>query len=84
MREGEAECVFFSFRARSVRGTKENPITETGKITKAKGVAFDDLDLVVEAFGKGISIWAVKRVNDRLKPSLVCSSTTDKRINITV
>ena len=84
MREGVAERVFFSFRARSVRGTKENPITETGKITKTKGVAFDDLDLVIEAFGKGVGIWAVKRVNDRLKPSLVCNSTTDKRLDIAV
>ena len=84
MREGVAERVFFSFRARSVRGTKEYSISETSKITKTKGVAFDDFDLVIEAFGKGISIWAVKRVYDRFKPSLICSSTTNKRLNITV
>ena len=84
MREGEAERVFFSFRARSVRGTKEYSISETSKITKTKGVSFDDLDLVIEAFGKGVGIWTVKRVYDRFKPSLICSSTTNKRLDIAV
>ena len=75
-------ALFLCVGATLVGEHKENSVAETLEILQAIGIALQDLDLVIAAFGKSIGVWAEKGICNRSKPVRICFCTLDKGRNI--
>ena len=65
-------ALFLCAGATLVGEHKENSVAEPLEILQAVGVAFQDLDLVVAAFGKSVCIRTEKGIGNRGKPIVIC------------
>ena len=50
---------------------QENTGSESVKVTKTKGIAFDDFDFVITSFSDPIRVGAVEGIENRFTPVLI-------------
>ena len=62
----------------------QNTRTEASEVLQAVGSAFQNLDLVVAAFGETVAVFVPKGLNNGSEPMSVGQSTLDKGVNVAV